>query len=855
MPDLPEEDQPGSPQVIITRPPDTPATSSGAKDASSTPSPEPSSSDEKVRDLSDSPNGKRVQWPEELAQTKSIPAGQEVLDFAESNFAQSGRSSDSRDPLDQAESHPGQQPTDESPSDERAELSEAEETNLLESMEVFVDPDETNGLPVLNPEREARRIREEAEARASGKPGLFRRRMKKKNAGQTNTSDELSMNIDHSTIGGGAPSGEWVAPSTYAPSSTHDGSGSDSDRDEDYETRERRKFLTEWRLRNSQDPFKLPSSNRKATSTTSSRPSSIKSGTKSAYASSELSAYIRTPAGSPPISPSPSAIDLPATTEVSDPTGSPGQKPSSLGQPKKNRLQKIANTPFKVAQAPLKIVKSAVGTPTEKALKDISYFAGAKTALTPEQLEEKAWEKEKKKRQKREEKKRKETQFITKHVAEVVNKQNFLMKLMRALMMFGAPSHRLEAQMLATARILEISCQLVYIPSIMLISFEDPLTKSSQSKFLKQANGLDLGKLLSAHMIYWNVVHDKIGVDDASAALDVLMTSKPTYTLWQNLLIGGLASAFILPSAFYGSFIDCLVTIPLGMLLVFVQVIVCRNDLYASLFEVVIAIINTFLAALFSSWGDQLCFSALVSGGVVLILPGFIVLCGSLELGNRSIISGSVRLVFALLYALFLGFGLSIGSTLWVRISGRPITWNYDCSPYRKDNPPWYRATIPQWYYFLTAPSFVLLLALRNGQPLVRKETLIMVVIGCAGFVANTFSGRAFTNRPDLCSCIGACTVGLLGGLYARFSRGSAFVMMVPGILFQLPSGLADNGGLLKFASEATSGDADSYASGFDVAEQLIEVALGLTVGLFLAGAFLNLFVSQSRRGTNLSSF
>lgn len=87
----------------------------------------------------------------------------------------------------------------------------------------------------------------------------------------------------------------------------------------------------------------------------------------------------------------------------------------------------------------------------------------------------------------------------------------------------------------------------------------------------------------------------------------MLMTAKPTYKLWQHLLIGGLASALIQPSAFYGSFIvrylfssgrlertahklpfnpqDCLVSIPLGMLLVLIQVLVSRNDLYSSLFE------------------------------------------------------------------------------------------------------------------------------------------------------------------------------------------------------------------------------------------------------------------------------
>ena len=66
--------------------------------------------------------------------------------------------------------------------------------------------------------------------------------------------------------------------------------------------------------------------------------------------------------------------------------------------------------------------------------------------------------------------------------------------------------------------------------------------------------------------------------------------------------------------------------------------------------RIVIVCVNSFLAAALASTG-QFCFAAVASGSIVLILPGYIVLCGSLELANRSIISGSVRLVFSVLYS------------------------------------------------------------------------------------------------------------------------------------------------------------------------------------------------------------
>ncbi|BGP09448.1 Uncharacterized UPF0442 protein C7D4.12c [Rhodotorula toruloides] len=475
------------------------------------------------------------------------------------------------------------------------------------------------------------------------------------------------------------------------------------------------------------------------------------------------------------------------------------------------------------------------------------------TKETEEEADRKAWEKEKRRRRKAREKRKAQEVFITQHVAAIIERQQFIMKMARAFMMFGAPSHRLEAQMQATARVLEINCQVIYIPGVMMLSFGDAATHTSDIKFLKQANGLDLGKLMAAYLVYFNVIHDRVSVTEASRELDELMVSPPKYALWQQLIIGACASAFIQPSAFYGSFIDCLMAMPLGSLLVLVQVLVSRNDLYSSLFEIVIACIISFISAALAST-QYFCFAAVVSGSVVLILPGYIVLCGSLELANRSIISGSVRLVYAILYSLFLGFGLSIGSELYNR-TGLTIygLTDYTCSSLRGTNAKgWWMDTIPAWWYFLTIPMFLLTLSVRNGQPLFRKETPVMILIGCAGFVSNYFSGKAFKNRSDIASAIGSFAVGFLSNVYGKFTRGSAFVVAVPGVLVQLPSGLS-NGGLLRFADANSS---DTYSSGFATAESLVEVAIGLTVGLFVSAAVVNLLLGGGRRrGSNLSSF
>lgn len=94
---------------------------------------------------------------------------------------------------------------------------------------------------------------------------------------------------------------------------------------------------------------------------------------------------------------------------------------------------------------------------------------------------------------------------ITRHVAEIIQRQEFILKLARALMMFGAPTHRLQSQMQSTARVLDIELSCMYLPDIMLISFDDSVTSTSNIKFIRQGSALDLGKLQDAYKLYWKV--------------------------------------------------------------------------------------------------------------------------------------------------------------------------------------------------------------------------------------------------------------------------------------------------------------------------------------------------------------
>lgn len=189
------------------------------------------------------------------------------------------------------------------------------------------------------------------------------------------------------------------------------------------------------------------------------------------------------------------------------------------------------------------------------------------------------------------------------------------------------------------------------------------------------------------------------------------------------------------------------------------------------------------------------------------------------------------------------------------------------------------------------------MLAMRNGQPFYRRETIVMLVFGSAGmFSSQTFPNclaeprlprffRELLRRSSLRQSCGyflsfrILRRRILGQhvwkIYSRISFRSdgcgvghhqpslvvscAYQDQFFRVLLQLPSGLSNGGGLLQFATQSASTTSSAtdltYSAGFTAAESLIETAIGLTVGLFVSAALVNLLGGGRRRGSNLSSF
>jgi uncharacterized membrane protein YjjP (DUF1212 family) len=429
---------------------------------------------------------------------------------------------------------------------------------------------------------------------------------------------------------------------------------------------------------------------------------------------------------------------------------------------------------------------------------------------------------------------------LTVHIAALLSRQQYIMQLCRALMKYGAPTHRLEEYMTMTSNVLEVKAQFLYIPGCMFMSFDDPLTRTAEVKIIRVVQGLDLSRLAETHNVYKNVVHDVIGVEQATQDLDQIMQRKPRYNKWMLVCLTGLASVAVGPYSFSARPVDLPIIFILGCLVGFMQHVIAPNSAtYSNVLEVSAAILTSFLARAFGSIhhnGERVfCFAAMAQSSIAMILPGFAVLSSSLELQSHQMNAGSIRMVFTIIYSLFLGYGVTVGTTIYGLMdsnaskqstcTGLPEVWGNEYIQ-----------------HFPFVALFCLFAALINqAKP---KQLPVTIFMGVCGYVTNYFSTKKL-GANQVANTVGAFTIGLLANLYSRVWHGHAAAAIIPGIFTLVPSGLASSGSIisgLEYAEAVASGNvtsattsATSSSSLTSLGYGMIQTAIGISVGLFVS--------------------
>ncbi|KIY70181.1 DUF1212-domain-containing protein [Cylindrobasidium torrendii FP15055 ss-10] len=460
--------------------------------------------------------------------------------------------------------------------------------------------------------------------------------------------------------------------------------------------------------------------------------------------------------------------------------------------------------------------------------------------------------------------------------ADIEFRRKFLLKLSKALMSYGAPSHRIGSMLKSASDILGAQADFVHLPNIIIVSIRDSENSRTRTYFVRASGKIALTKLHQVHGIYRDVLHDKMTAEAGTDALRKILRSPPTYPLSFRCGLAFFSSSLICVIAFGGSIVDMWLAGLCASVLQYLGLSAAnKSAMYANVYEISVSIIVAFVArGLSNAPGNIFCYSAISSGGVVSILPGFTVLISALELMSRNIFCGSVRIVYAIIYTLFLGFGLTIGSDFYLVVdrharkayldAGKPSSYTYAHGTFRMTNSTipflpingvlatgepsyqqshlvkgcfrdpdwqWWLQPFPWWTLLFLVPIYTTCTSLSNLQYYRSVQLPVMIFFACCSYAANRGVGVVLPTRMDVVSAAGAFVIGMLGNVYSRVIGGTAFTSMVTGVVFLVPSGIAQGGGLTQnFRSSA-----EQYTTGFALALRMIAVASGVTIGLFLS--------------------
>ncbi|KAJ1868612.1 pheromone-regulated protein prm10 [Coemansia sp. RSA 989] len=417
-----------------------------------------------------------------------------------------------------------------------------------------------------------------------------------------------------------------------------------------------------------------------------------------------------------------------------------------------------------------------------------------------------------------------EKQKILAQLADIFNRQNFLLLASRALMAFGAPLHRLEANLIGMALNLDVEATFAVLPGIILITFGQEDTRSSETYVVRGTAGYDMYRLGRTNRTIRRVLKNRISVGQGVKNLERILATPPIYSWWMILLDYMIISFFICPLFWNGSWQDAGVSSMLGLMVGLLQLLAGRFNNYANLFEVSSAFLVSFVAALLQ---NHVCFGTVSFAGIVMLLPGLALTTSIIEMASKNMISGTVRLVFALSRCFMLGYGISVGSMLGSRVLGLEtaiaLMQGQVDSKTEVGN---CREGPSKFWWFLFLP--VLSLAFNVSISAHWRQWPFMMFSGCLAYTVSYFASMSKALDP-LTPAIAAFAMGLFANILASFyNHRSAVEPILGGVQLLVPGSLGLKTVLSFITSSGTSSGSFLY--------NIFATSLGVAVGLFLSG-------------------
>lgn len=397
--------------------------------------------------------------------------------------------------------------------------------------------------------------------------------------------------------------------------------------------------------------------------------------------------------------------------------------------------------------------------------------------------------------------------------AEFTQKRRLIVKLGKMLHKYGTPSFRLEAYLLEVASHLGLHASFISTPtSLNFVIWTDKHEDEYNLSLRLQPGDLDMNSLSLTDELASQLLAGEVSLTQADQSLDSIDKLGSPYGKWLTWLAFGFSTAGF--SVLMGaSALEILWSGLLGSIAYFWTLWSQYSKRVHMMLEPITAIVSGFGACVISRFIDPgINIPLIVLSSIIVLVPGLALTMGLAELSSRNMVSGTARIMDAIMQLFKLYFGAFIGIAMGFALLGE--------NQYEP------QASLPFWatWVALFVLSMTLVVIFRTRI----KHIPWALAAAFLAYAATTW-GAMFAQQ-GLGAFVGAFALGVFANLFTRITHQPATIVAMHGLIVLVP-GSKTYMGLNSFIS------GKDFVNAQQVGQEVFLVFMSLVAGLIFANA------------------
>ncbi|MBQ4844677.1 threonine/serine exporter family protein [Pseudoalteromonas sp. MMG013] len=401
------------------------------------------------------------------------------------------------------------------------------------------------------------------------------------------------------------------------------------------------------------------------------------------------------------------------------------------------------------------------------------------------------------------------------NTATFTQKRKLIVKLGKMLHKYGTPAYRLEAHLMEVATHLDLKSAFVMSPtSVTFVIWSEGHEDEYTHVARVEPGDHDLGSLADTDEIVSRMLAGELSIDEADTCLDNINEQLNPYS---KLLTG---TAFSISGAAFamlmGTSWNDVLWSGLFSILVFIFVMwSARSKRVTHMLEPLVAIVAALGACAISSYIDpSINIRLVVLSAIIVFIPGLALALAFAELSARHLVSGTARVMDALMLLFKLYFGAFLGMSLGFALFG--ITDFVQPEP------------LPKWTAWLA-----ILLLCTSLIVIFRTKLKHASWSIASGFIAYGASvSAALYFDYSIGAFVGAFAVGVFSNFFNRMVNAPASIVAMQGLIVLVP-------GSKTYIGLNSLIEGQSFLHADHIGQQTFLIFMSLVAGLIFANVAL----------------